>query len=90
MENVFKEESVIMDYMSSKKEINLTKAKTDVEYVIKKINTDDLELKNFLFTLGCYSGQKITLISVLSENYIISVKHSRYSIDIELASTIIV
>ncbi|MFV0255049.1 MAG: ferrous iron transport protein A [Erysipelotrichaceae bacterium] len=76
--------------MSSNKEINLTQANINVEYTIKKIDTNDLELKNFLFTLGCYSGQKLTLISVLSENYIISVKHSRYSIDSDLAASIII
>ncbi|WZL75063.1 FeoA family protein [Clostridiaceae bacterium 35-E11] len=69
---------------------NLSEAKVDVEYTIKGIVTDDEELKNFLFTLGCYEGEKVTVISVLAENYVISVKDARYSIDLDLAKAIIV
>lgn len=69
---------------------NLAEAKTNVEYTIKSIETDDEEMKSFLFTLGCYEGQKVTVISVLAENYVISVKDARYSIDTELAQAIII
>ncbi|MFP4020325.1 MAG: ferrous iron transport protein A [Halanaerobium sp.] len=69
---------------------NLAEAETDREYIIKKIKSSDEELKKFLFTLGCYEGESITLISVLAENYIINIKDSRYSIDKELAEAIIV
>jgi len=69
---------------------NLAEAETDREYIIKKIKSNDEELKKFLFTLGCYEGESITLISVLAENYIINIKDSRYSIDKELAEAIIV
>ncbi|WP_130807613.1 FeoA domain-containing protein [Senegalia massiliensis] len=69
---------------------NLSKAKMNVEYTIKDIETDDEEMKDFLFTLGCYEGEKVTVISVLAENYVISVKDARYSIDLELAKVIIV
>jgi len=69
---------------------NLSKAKIDAEYTIKGIKTDDDEIKNFLFTLGCYEGEKVTVISKLAENYIISIKDARYSIDTELAKAIIV
>jgi len=69
---------------------NLAEAETDREYIIKKIKSNDEELKKFLFTLGCYEGESITLISVLAENYIINIKDSRYSIDKELAKAIIV
>lgn len=69
---------------------NLAEAETNREYVIKKIKNSDEELKKFLFTLGCYEGESITLISVLAENYIINIKDSRYSIDKELAEAIIV
>ena len=69
---------------------NLAEAETDREYIIKKIKSNDQELKKFLFTLGCYEGESITLISVLAENYIINIKDSRYSIDKELAKAIIV
>ena len=60
------------------------------EYVIHEVRTNDEELKNFLFTLGCYEGEKVTLLSVLSGNYIISVKDARYCVDKELAEAIIV
>lgn len=69
---------------------NLSEAKVDLEYSIKGIEADDEDLKNFLFTLGCYEGEKVTVISVLAENFVISVKDARYSIDSELAKAIIV
>ncbi len=69
---------------------NLSEAKVDVEYTIKTIKADDEEIKSFLFTLGCYEGEKVTVISKLAENYIISIKDARYSIDSELAEAIIV
>lgn len=82
----------IYEFKESKGDIvkNLSKAKVNVEYTIKDIKTDDEEMKNFLFTLGCYEGEKVTIISLLGENYVISVKDARYSIDLELAKAIIV
>ncbi|WP_246637591.1 FeoA family protein [Crassaminicella profunda] len=68
----------------------LSEAKVDVEYTIKRIETDDEELKSFLFTLGCYEGEKLTVISILGENYVISVKDARYSMNLELAEAIII
>ncbi|MCT4563672.1 MAG: ferrous iron transport protein A [Maledivibacter sp.] len=69
---------------------NLSEAKVDVEYIIKRVETDDEEMKSFLFTLGCYEGEKVTVISILAENYVISIKDARYSIDSELAQAIII
>ena len=61
----------------------------NTEYEINNIDTgSDSEMENFLFTLGCYKGQKITVISNLNKNYVISVKDARYSIDEELANAI--
>ncbi|GAA0732903.1 FeoA family protein [Clostridium oceanicum] len=71
-------------------EITLSKAEIDKQYIIKEIKTDDEELKDFLFTLGCYEGEEVTVISVLAENYVINVKDARYSIDTELAGAIVV
>jgi ferrous iron transport protein A len=73
---------------SGEKVTNLAKAQLNNEYVIKEVKTDDEEIKNFLFTLGCYEGEKITVISKLADNFVISVKDSRYSIDKELAEAI--
>jgi len=70
--------------------MNLTQAKINTEYIIKDINTNDKELKDFLFTLGCYEGESVTVISVLGDNYIIAVKDARYSIDKDLAEAIII
>lgn len=67
---------------------NLSSGSVGIEYIIKNIESDDSDLKNFLFTLGCYPGETITIISVLAENYVISVKDARYSIDKELAQSI--
>ncbi len=68
--------------------MDLTAARIGEEYIIKSINTDDEELDGFLFTLGCYSGEPITVVSVLNGNYIVSIKDGRYTLDPELAKSI--
>lgn len=60
------------------------------EYIIKEISTDDEELNGFLFSLGCYSGETISIISKLKNSMIVSIKDARYNIDNELASCIII
>ena len=70
--------------------MNLTQALEEREYIIKQIETDDEELNSFLFSLGCYEGEKITVITHLKNGCIISVKDSRYNIDNELAKSIII
>lgn len=67
---------------------NLTKAKINTPYIIKDVKTSDSELKKFLFTLGCYEGETVTVVSILGENYVVSVKDARYSIDKALAEAI--
>ena len=69
---------------------NLTEADVKKEYTIKEVKTNNEQIKNFLFTLGCYEGEKITVVSVISESYVISVKDARYSVDKDLAEAIIV
>lgn len=69
---------------------NLYEADCNSDYIIKDIITNDEELKDFLFTLGCFKGERVTLISILAENYVISVKDARYSIDSDLAKAIII
>jgi Fe2+ transport system protein FeoA len=75
---------------SDGKMADLTKAQLNRAYTISEIKTPDEELKNFLFTLGCYEGENVTVLSILAENYVISVKDARYSIDKNLAKAIIV
>ena len=68
--------------------MNLTQAQVGQEYIIRSIETNDEELDAFLFTLGCYSGEPITVISHLKGGCIVSIKDSRYHMDIPLASAI--
>ncbi len=70
--------------------MNLTEAMEEKEYIISDIDTDDEELDAFLFSLGCYSGEPITVISKGKNNMTISVKDGRYNIDKELASAILI
>ena len=70
--------------------MNLTSAIEGKEYIIQKIETDDEELDAFLFSLGCYSGEPITVISRKRKNIVVSIKESRYNIDKQLAEAIIV
>ncbi|MBE6562766.1 MAG: ferrous iron transport protein A [Ruminococcaceae bacterium] len=60
------------------------------EYIIQKIDTDDEELNSFLFSLGCYSGETITVIAHRKDGCTVSIKDGRYSIDSQLAEAIIV
>ncbi|MBQ8390982.1 MAG: ferrous iron transport protein A [Clostridia bacterium] len=60
------------------------------EYIVKSIDTDDEELNSFLFSLGCYSGEPITVISHLRGGCVVSIKDGRYNIDNELAQAIII
>ena len=58
------------------------------EYVVRSITTDDEELDAFLFSLGCYSGEKITVVSRRRGGCVVSIKDGRYSIDSQLANAI--
>lgn len=69
--------------------MNLTTAQEGKEYVISRIETDDEELNSFLFSLGCYSGEPITVVSRRRGSCTVSVKDGRYSIDNQLAEAII-
>lgn len=68
--------------------MNLTEAKEGEEYIIKEILTDDEELTSFLFSLGCYSGEPITVVSHLKGGCVVSIKDGRYNIDTDLAKSI--
>ena len=68
--------------------MNLREAQEGTEYIIKRIETDDEELDAFLFSLGCYSGEPITVISHLKGGCVVSIKDGRYTIDHQLAEAI--
>ena len=70
------------------KEMTLVDALEGKEYIVQQIETDDEELNAFLFSLGCYSGEPITVISRLKGSCVVSIKDSRYNIDNQLAETI--
>ena len=70
--------------------MDLTKAQEGVEYIIQRIETDDEELDAFLFSLGCYSGETITVVSRRRGSCVVSIKDGRYNIDEQLAASIIV
>jgi len=69
---------------------NLSQAKINQDYVIKGVDAGDSAIANFLFTLGCFKGETITLISILSESYVISIKDARYSIGSDLAQAVLI
>ena len=68
--------------------MTLLEAKEGIEYIIKSIETDDEELDAFLFSLGCYSGEPITVVSRTKSSMVVSIKDARYNIDNQLASVI--
>lgn len=68
--------------------MNLSEATAGVDVVVKDIVTDDKELKGFLFSLGCYSGEMVTVVSKKRGSYVLSIKDARYNIDEDLARAI--
>ena len=68
--------------------MNLTQVEIGKEYIIKNIETQDEELDAFLFSLGCYSGEAITVISHLRGGFVVAIKDARYTIDKQLAEAI--
>lgn len=68
--------------------MNLTTAQEGVEYTIKNIVTDDEEMDAFLFSLGCYSGETITVVRRVKGGCVVSIKDGRYTIDTLLAEAI--
>ncbi len=74
-------------YMDDK---NLTTVDLNKTVKVKRLDTNDKELEHFLFTLGCYPGEDITVVSIVSSTYVIVVKDARYSIDKDFAHAIVV
>ena len=70
--------------------MNLAEAQVGEEYIVKEILTGDEELNAFLFTLGCYSGEPITVVSRKKSSCVVSIKDGRYNIDNQLAEAILV
>ena len=70
--------------------MNLSCAEEGKEYTVKRIETDDEELDSFLFSLGCYAGEPITVISHRRGGCTVSIKEARYNLDNQLAAAIII
>ena len=68
--------------------MDLRNAEIGVEYIVREIVTDDEEMDAFHFTLGCYAGEPITVISKLKGGCVVSIKDGRYTIDNQLAEAI--
>lgn len=76
--------------MEEKKVLTLVDAEVGEEYIVKGIDTDDEELNSFLFTLGCYTGEPIVVVSHISGSFVVAIKDGRYNIDEELAAAILI
>lgn len=70
--------------------MNLREANEGQEYMISRIETNDEELNAFLFSLGCYSGEKITVVRRMKSGCVVAIKDGRYNIDNQLAEAIII
>ena len=70
--------------------MNLSMAELGREYIISGIETDDEDLNAFLFSLGCYSGEPVTVVSRRKGSCVVSIKDGRYSIDSQLAEAILI
>ena len=70
--------------------MTLRTAQIGEEYIIRQIETDDEELNAFLFSLGCYSGEPITVVSRRRGSCVVSIKDGRYNIDEQLAEAIVI
>ena len=69
---------------------NLLQGEIGQTYIVKDIDTTDEEMNGFLFRLGCYSGEPITLISKKKKSCIVAIKDSRYGLDNQLAEAVII
>ena len=70
--------------------MNLMEAQEGKEYIVQRIESDDEEMDAFLFSLGCYSGEPITIVSRKRGGCVVSIKDGRYNIDTQLAEAIII
>ena len=70
--------------------MTLLDAELGKEYIIREIKTHDEELDAFLFSLGCYSGEPITVVSRKRAGCVVAIKDGRYSIDNPLAAAILI
>ena len=70
--------------------MNLFTAPLGEEFLIRRIDTEDEELNAFLFSLGCYTGEHVTVVSRQRRSCVVAIKDGRYNIDRQLAEAIAV
>ena len=70
--------------------MTLISAEEGREYTVRSVYTGDEEMDSFLFSLGCYPGEPITVVSHLKGSCVVSIKDGRYTIDRALADTVAV
>lgn len=70
--------------------MNLNNANAGETYIVRDVDTNDEDLKSFLFSLGCYSGEPITVISHLRGGCVVSIKDGRYNIDNGIAQAVLI
>lgn len=70
--------------------MSLLQARPGIQYIVRDIITDDEDMDAFLFSLGCYSGEPITVNSHLKGGCVVTIKDGRYTIDKLLASAILI
>ena len=70
--------------------MTLLNAEAAKEYIIRSVDTGDEEMDSFLFSLGCFAGEPITVVSHLKGSCVVSIKDGRYTIDRALADTVAV
>ena len=85
-----KEIPEVQEHKPADGKLDLLDAVPGVTYKIKEINTEDEDMNAFLFRLGCYTGEPVTLISKKKKNCIVVIKDGRYNLDNLLAEAIIV
>lgn len=68
--------------------MSLLEAQLGTDYIVKDIHTNDEELLSFLFSLGCYMGAPITVVSCTKSGYVLSIKDARYNVDSDLVKAI--
>jgi ferrous iron transport protein A len=81
---------VVTNCINQEEDMNLIEAQSGIEYIIEDVVTDDDEMDAFLFSLGCFSGEPITVVSHSRNGCVVSIKDGRYTIDKLLASAIYV
>lgn len=70
--------------------MTLRNAEEGKEYIVREIATGDEELDSFLFSLGCYDGAAVTVVSRKKSSCVVAIKDGRYNIDNQLAEAIVI